>query len=466
MANNNSYRKNIYEIYKTMEYGPVLDSASLGEAWLKGRKFGPFIDGSWIQESGGRKEIHNPCTGHHIATVVNSSQGDVDRAVASSATAFLSWKQLSGYDRAKYLYSLARHLQKNVSLLVQVESLNRGVQTSDPREFDVPAAVRHFYHYAGWAQLIHSDLKGWEPQGVVVGILSSCCPLAMLAWIIAPALAAGNTVCLRPSIKTPLPAMLLAHIAIEAGLPAGVLNMLPGGSDVAQQLILHNDVAHITFSGQTSIGRQIIQATAGCSKKLTMLLSGRTPMLVFDTADIDSASDSILKDAWFNQGQVPWAVTQLLVQESIFKDFAEKLKKRLNKVAIGRAFDKMADIGQPCSSQTVVNVRQAITKAVEKGLEVFQVKVPDHLSQDLFFPPTLVFGGQLESNQVVGEDTIAPVVTVTPFRTTKEAIALANNTRYGVAASVWTENAALALEVAAHLEVACLYMIAVGMKRS
>ncbi|CAG2068090.1 unnamed protein product, partial [Timema podura] len=133
--------------------------------WLKGRKFGPFIDGSWIQESGGGTEIHNPCTGHHIATVVNSSQGDVDRAVASSVTAFLSWRQLSGYDRAKYLYSLARHLQKNVSLLVQVESLNRGVQTSDPREFDVPAAVRHFYHYAGWAQLVHSDLEGWEPRG-------------------------------------------------------------------------------------------------------------------------------------------------------------------------------------------------------------------------------------------------------------------------------------------------------------
>nr|CAD7463743.1 unnamed protein product [Timema tahoe] len=435
MANNNSNRKNVYEIYKTMEYGPVLDSASLGETWLKGRKFGPFIDGSWIQESGGGTEIHNPCTGHHIATVVNSSQGDVDRAVASSVTAFLSWRQLSGYDRAKYLYSLARHLQKNVSLLVQVESLNRGVQTSDPREFDVPAAVRHFYHYAGWAQLVHSDLEGWEPRGVVAGILSSCCPLAMLAWIIAPALAAGNTVCLRPSKQTPLPAMLLAHIAIEAGLPAGVLNVLPGGSDVAQQLLLHNDVAHITFSGPTSIGRQIIQATAGCPKKLTLkggkcpplsdtaeevnphfcgervenhlgktfpsssdqdsnldlpilgslaqyessalanyateaVLSGRTPMLVFDTADIDSASDSIVKDAWFNQGQVPWAVTQLLVQESIFKDFAEKLKKRLNKVAIGGAFDKMADIGPPCSSQTVVNVRQAITKAVEKGLEV------------------------------------------------------------------------------------------------
>ncbi|XP_063223947.1 putative aldehyde dehydrogenase DhaS [Bacillus rossius redtenbacheri] len=466
MAVNHS-KKIIPEIFESMEYGLLQDSASLAEAWLKDRSFGPLIDWQWKDTAAGgasSTEIHDPCTGRRIATVADSTAEDVAKAVSSSWDGFGSWSQLSGHERARHLYSIARHLQKHTSLLVQLESLNRGVQTSDPREFDVPAAVRCFYHYAGWAELAAHDLAGREPVGVVAGVTSWSSPLSLLAWMVAPALAVGNTVCLAPSRHAPLPAFLLAHICAQAGLPAGVLSVLPGGESVAEQLGAHERVAGLVLAGQTSAGRGMLQAAAATRKRVTCLLSGKSVMMVFDSADIDSAVDSVIGGAWFNQGQVPWAITKLLVQESIFTEFLDKLKVKMEGVKVGTSFNKMANVGQPFTVEVVTEVNRIVAKAREKGLQMIQAKLENDLqSSEWFFTPTVVIGTNVESNKVVEDDVLAPVVSVSSFRTAKEAVAQANNSRYGIAASVWTETAALALEVANQLQVGTVWINSHGL---
>ncbi|XP_021913051.1 aldehyde dehydrogenase family 16 member A1-like isoform X2 [Zootermopsis nevadensis] len=381
-------------------------------------------------------------------------------AVTSSLKAADTWTNLSGHERACHIYSLARHMQKHATLLAQMESLNRGVQSCDPREFDVPAVVRYLYYYAGWAQLSSSsELRDWKPVGVVAGIMSAVSPLITLAQIVAPALAAGNTVCLKPPKGSPLPALLFANIAMQAGLPPGVINVLPGGSEVGRLLVTHIGVSKLMFSGSTGLGRLIRKQTAGLGIHLTLLLSGgKSSMMVFDSADLDSSVDGAVHAAWFNQGQVPWSVGRLLVQESIWHDFVPKLRACVDRLRVGEAFDHLADVGSPITKDIITSLAVATSVAQKNGLEVYEAQIPPGLSSETFFPPTLVIGGFADSNLTVDDDILLPLVEVVPFRTAKEAIALANNSRYGMAASVWTENTSLALEVAYHLQVGTVWI--------
>ncbi|XP_068081426.1 aldehyde dehydrogenase family 16 member A1 isoform X2 [Anabrus simplex] len=426
--------------------------------WLLNKRFGPFIDGSWEdythKATAGLFEVHNPLTGEVLAAVATLKPDDISLVLESAEAAHSLWKKLPGHERAKHLYSIARHLQKNVSLLLQMEALTRGVQSKDPRDFDVPAMVRHFYYYAGWAQLNGGFTARLDSSGMVLGITSASSPLMTLAWIIAPALAAGCTVILKPPERAPLTALLLAQLCHDAGLPRGVLNVAPGSEEIGK--LLAQKVRYITFCGSTAKGREIRWNTSGLCKSLTTLLSGKTPMLVFESADLDAAVEGVLDNAWFNQGQVPWTIRTLLVQESVFEAFVKKLKTRT--IHIGNAFDKNADIGQPIDKKIINNVSEIISAARQNGTEVFQQYVSRDLPEGSFFPPTFLIGSQAESNRVISEDNICPVVSVIPFRTAKEAIALANNTRYGVAASVWTESLGLALEVTNQLQVGTVWI--------
>lgn len=449
----------IAEIFKSMEYGPVTDSSSLAKAWLKDRKLGPFIDGTFKETSSTEFEVFKPCTEQVIAKVGVSVEDDVNAAVNSSVKAADMWTNLSGHKRACLIYSLARHVQKHAALLTQMESLNRGVQSRDPREFDVPAVVRCLYYHAGWAQLSSSsELRDWKPF-VVAGVMSGLSPLITLAQIVGPALATGNTVCLKPPKGSPLPALLFANIASQAGLPPGVINVLPGGSHVGQLLITHSQVSKLMFSGLTGVGRLVRKQTAGLGMHLTLLLSGgKSSMVVFDSADLDSAVEGAVDAAWFNQGQVPWCVGRLFVQESIWDDFVSRLRVRIDHVRVGEAFDHLADVGSPLTKDIIADLAAATSVAKKNGLEVYQAQIPPGLSPENFFLPTLVIGGLADSSRVIVDDGHIPLVAVVPFRTAKEAVTLVNNSRYGMATSVWTENASLAVEVAYQLQVGTVWI--------
>ncbi|KAJ9583592.1 hypothetical protein L9F63_022065, partial [Diploptera punctata] len=450
----------ISEIFKNMSYGQVSDSSEYAKSWLNGRKLGPFIDNKCKEISPLVFEVCEGCSNSVITKVGQSTENDINEAVNSSLKAADAWSKLSAHQRARHLYSYTRHLQKHSATLAQIESLNRGVQNRDPKEFDVPILVRYFYHYAGWAQHSSStELRDWKPLGVVAAVLSSSSPLAALGFIIAPALAAGNTICLKPSQRSPLPALLFASIASQAGLPSGVINVLPGDIDVGKLLVTHGQISKVTFCGSASVGRLIQEETAGLGVHLTLLLdSGRSSMLVFDTADLDSAVDSAVDAAWFNQGQAPWCVRNVLIQESIWVTFTSKLRSRIEQLQVGTAFDHQADIGSPVDKKLVLDVTNAIRLAHIRGLEVTWKKLPSSLPSDEFFPPTLVIGGLPYSNSTVEEEISVPLLSAIPFRTAKEAIVIANNTRHGLAASVWSDNASLAMEVAYQLQVGTVWI--------
>lgn len=449
----------VAEIFESMEYETVSISSSIAKAWLQDTKLGPFIDGNF-KETSVEFEVLKPCTKEVIAKVGLSAEEDVNAAVNSSLKAADTWANLSGHKRACHICSLARHVQKHAVLLAQIESLNRGVQFRDPRDFDVPATVRYLYHYAGWAQLLpSSELRDWKPIGVVAAVISGSSPLVTLAEIVAPALAAGNTVCLKPPKCSPLPALLFASIAVHAGLPHGVINVLPGDNEVGRLLVTHSEVSKVMFCGSTGVGRVIREQTAGLGIHLTMLLNGgKSSMVVFDSADVDSSVDGAVDAAWFNQGQVPWSLGQLFVQESIWVNFISRLRARVDRLRVGDAFDHLADVGSPLTKDIIADLTAVTSLAEKNGLEVYQAKLLPGLSSEAFFRPTLVIGDGADGNRVIADDAPLPLVAVVPFRTAREAVTLVNNSRYGMAASVWTENASLALEVANKLQVGTVWV--------
>nr|WP_170540078.1 aldehyde dehydrogenase family protein [Ruegeria arenilitoris] len=437
----------VKEIFETMEYGPAPESAAEALAWLvdQGDTFGHFIDGAFTKPGKGF-ESRNPATGEVLAKLTQATQADVDAAVAAARKAQPKWEKLGGPARARYLYAIARLIQKHARLFAVLETLDNGKPIRESRDIDIPLVQRHFYYHAGMAQLMETELPDAQALGVCGQIIPWNFPLLMLAWKVAPALAMGNTVVLKPAEYTSLTALLFADICMQAGLPKGVVNIVTGDGAVGE-MIVKADVDKIAFTGSTIVGRRIREATAGSGKALTLELGGKSPYIVFDDADIDSAIEGLVDAIWFNQGQVCCAGSRLLVQEGIAERFYAKLRARMDTLRIGNPLDKCIDVGavvDPVQLQTI--------KSMVEGNAVGQVYQPacELPANGCYYPPTLITGLET-SDPLMQEEIFGPVLVSSTFRTPAEAVELANNTRYGLAATVWTENVNLALDIAPKL---------------
>ncbi|WP_282152339.1 aldehyde dehydrogenase family protein [Ruegeria atlantica] len=437
----------VKEIFETMDYGPAPESAAEALAWLvdQGDKFGHYIDGAFTKPGKGF-DSRNPATGEVLAKLTQAKQADVDAAVSAARKAQPKWEKLGGAARARYLYAIARLLQKHSRLFAVLESLDNGKPIRESRDIDIPLAQRHFYYHAGMSQLMESELPDAEALGVCGQIIPWNFPLLMLSWKIAPALAMGNTVVLKPAEYTSLTALLFADICTQAGLPKGVINIVTGDGAVGE-MIVNSDVDKIAFTGSTVVGRRIREATAGSGKELTLELGGKSAYIVFDDADIDSAIEGLVDAIWFNQGQVCCAGSRLLVQEGITDRFHEKLRARMDSLRIGDPLDKCIDVGavvDPVQLQTIKSMVESNTAG-----HVHQAAC-DLPANGCYYPPTLISGLET-SDPLMQEEIFGPVLVSSTFRTPEEAVELANNTRYGLAATVWTENVNLALDIAPKL---------------
>ena len=349
------------DIFASMAYGPAPESAKPAEEWLDrhGRAFGLFIGGEWSRP-GETFETVNPGNGRVLARVTQATPADVGRAVAAARAAQPGWWALGGHARARHLYALARTVQRNARLLSVVETLDNGKPIRESRDIDIPLVARHFYHHAGWAQLMDRELPGMEPVGVAGQIIPWNFPLLMLAWKIAPALAMGNAVVLKPAEFTSLTALLFGELCAEAGLPPGVVNIVTGDGRTGEALVAHPDVDKIAFTGSTEVGRLIRVATAGSGKKLSLELGGKSPFLVFDDADLDSVVEGVVDAIWFNQGQVCCAGSRILVQEGIAPQLEARLKARMETLRVGDPLDKAVDIGAIIAPVQLAKIRELV----------------------------------------------------------------------------------------------------------
>ena len=430
----------VKEIFDTMSYGPAPESATEALEWVAAHApFGHWINGQFTKPHD-TFTTQNPATGKPLAQVTQGSAADIDAAVKAARKAQPKWARLPGHKRAQYLYALARLVQKHSRLLAVLETLDNGKPIREARDIDLPLVARHFYYHAGLAQLLASEQPEMEALGVCGAVIPWNFPLLMLAWKVAPALAAGNTVVLKPAEYTPLTALLFAHLSREAGLPPGVLNVVTGDGATGAALVNHPDVNKIAFTGSTEVGRKIRAATAGSGKALTLELGGKSPYIVFDDADLDSAVEGLVDAIWFNGGQVCCAGSRLLVQEGVAERFHSKLRARMDGLRIGDPLDKCIDVGAIVDPAQLAQIT-AMVDASEG--EKYQIPCPE----GCFYPPTLITG--LGSASPLMQDEIfGPVLVSMTFRTPAEAVELANNSRYGLAASLWTENVNLALDIA------------------
>ncbi|RVT82650.1 aldehyde dehydrogenase family protein [Rhodobacteraceae bacterium CCMM004] len=436
----------VAEIFESMEYGPAPEDAGPAMAWLEGhgRAFGHWIGGAFTA-AGETFDSRNPATGEVLAAVTQATQGDVDAAIAAARKAQPGWEKAGGAARARVLYALARLVQKQSRLFAVLETLDNGKPIRESRDIDVPLVARHFYYHAGMAQLMADELPDRRALGVCGQIVPWNFPLLMLAWKVAPALAMGNTVVLKPAEYTSLTALLFAELSREAGVPPGVLNVVTGDGAVGERIVAA-EVDKIAFTGSTAVGRRIREATAGSGKALTLELGGKSPYVVFDDADLDSAVEGLVDAIWFNQGQVCCAGSRLLVQESVAEDFLARVRRRMDGLRLGDPLDKCIDVGAIVDPVQLDTIRGLVDGAPG---EVYRadVAVPD---AGCFYPPTLITGLS-PADRLMQEEIFGPVLVSTTFRTPAEAVALANDTRYGLAATVWTENVNLALDVAPKL---------------
>src|SRR6266849_1537973 len=450
---------NVMEIFETMEYGPAPEAAAPGLAWIKEHSpFSLFINNQWVKPASGQYiESINPATGKLLAKVAAANSADVDAAVAAARAAFETWGKTPGHVRARYLYAIARNIQKHSRLLAVLESLDNGKPIRETRDIDIPLVARHFYYHAGWAQLMESELPVYQPVGVVGQIIPWNVPLRMLAWKIAPALAMSNTVVLKPARYTSLTALKFAEIVQVIGLPPAVVNIVTGeASQVGEALVSHPDVNKIAFTGSTDVGRSIRRATAGSGKKLSLELGGKSPFIVFDDADLDSVVEGVVDAIWFNQGQVCCAGSRLLVQENIATRLIEKLRVRMEHLRIGDPMDKAVDIGAIVSPGQLQEIQRLVAQGVEEGAVKWQPSWACP-TEGYFFPPTL-FTNVSPASTIAQVEIFGPVLVSMTFRTPAEAVELANNTRYGLAASVWSENINLALDVAPKLKAGSVWV--------
>ncbi len=449
----------IHDILATMDYGPSPESPAAANEWLERhqRRFGHFIGGRWVKGSGHFESV-NPASGKPLAQIAQATTVQVDQAVRAAEDALPAWQSLGDHGRAKQLYAIARTLQKHSRLFAVLETLDNGKPIRETRDADVPLAIRHFYHHAGWAQLLTSEMSGHESLGVVGQIVPWNFPLLMLAWKIAPALACGNTVVFKPAEQTSLTALLFAEICQEVGLPAGVVNIVTGDGAVGQAITTHPRIAKIAFTGSTEVGRAIRQATAGSGKKLSLELGGKSPYLVFADADLDAAVEGLVDSIWFNQGEVCCAGSRLLVHEGTAPAMLAKLKARMAKIRVGDPLDKSTDMGALVDRTQLERVRGFVDRARAEGAEIYQACEMNPLGgESCFYPPTLVTNVDTAS-EIVQQEVFGPVLVVQTFRTPNEAVELANNTRFGLAANVWSESIGLALEVAPRLKAGVVWV--------
>jgi len=449
----------IAEKFVSMEYGPAPEDPKEAAAWLErhGRWFGHFIGGSWRAPAAGEYfDTTDPSNGEKLATAAQGSEADIDRAVKAARAAAPEWQALTPHSRARYLYALARLVQKHSRLLAVLETMDNGKPIRESRDIDIPLVARHFYHHAGWAQILESEFPEHEPCGVVGQIIPWNFPLLMLAWKIAPALATGNTVVLKPAEFTPLTALLFAELCQEAELPPGVVNIVTGDGRTGEALVKHPDVDKIAFTGSTEVGRAIRAATATSHKRLSLELGGKSPFIVFEDADLDSAVEGLVDGIWFNQGQVCCAGSRLLMQESIAEALTAKVQQRMSTLRIGAPLDKAIDIGPIVARVQLERILKLVEQGVAEGANCWQPRTALP-SRGFFYPPTLL--SNVHPTSVVAQQEIfGPVLAAMTFRTPSEAVELANNIVYGLAACVWSESVNVALHVAAQIKAGVVWV--------
>src|SRR5215471_3532004 len=449
----------IAQKFATMDYGPALEDPKEALAWLDRhqRRFGHYIGGEWVAPAAGEFfDSNDPSTGEKLASIAQGGAQDVNAAVATARAALPAWQAIGCHARARYLYALARLVQKHSRRLAVLETLDNGKPIRESRDIDIPLVARHFYHHAGWAQLLESEFPGYEACGVVGQVIPWNFPLLMLAWKIAPALAAGNTVVLKPAEFTPITALAFAEICQEAALPAGVVNIVTGDGRTGAALVEHPDVDKIAFTGSTEVGRIIRKATAKSHKKISLELGGKSPFIIFDDADLDSAVEGLVDGIWFNQGQVCCAGSRLLMQESIAEALVTKIRDRMETLRLGAPLDKAIDIGAIVAPVQLERIKRLVDQGVAEGANCWQpaITLPE---RGLYFPPTLLINVHPAST-VAQEEIFGPVLAAMTFRTPSEAVELANNTTYGLAASVWSESINVALDVASQIKAGVVWV--------
>jgi len=447
---------NIIKNFKDIKYGPAPEDAKDVLKWIKNLS-NPnkiYINGKWtLSKSSKKLQAINPSTNSKLFKLVVSSKKDVDRAVIAANKAYPKWSKLSSYKRSQYLYALARLIQKHARFLSVLESIDNGKPIRETRDIDIPLVARHFYYHAGWAVKSKDTIKS---LGVVGQIIPWNFPLLMLAWKIAPAIACGNTVVLKPAEYTSLTALFFAELCIKAKLPNGVINIVTGDGSTGQHITNHPLIRKIAFTGSTEVGKKIIASTSSTNKKLTMELGGKSPFIVFEDADLDSAVEGVVDAIWFNQGQVCCAGSRLLVQESIEKKFIKKLKQRMEKLRVGNPLDKSIDIGAIVAPVQLKKIDRLVKKGVKEGAKLWQPSWSCP-KEGLFYPPSL-FTNVMPASYIAQIEIFGPILTSLTFRTPSEAVAIANNTPYGLAASIWSENINLALDVAPKVKAGVIWI--------
>ncbi|GAB3770729.1 acyl-CoA reductase-like NAD-dependent aldehyde dehydrogenase [Nocardioides ginsengisegetis] len=432
------------------EYAPAPESRSIVD--IK-PSYGLFINGEFVDGHGKAFKTISPSTEEVLSEVAEADEADVDAAVKAARRAYTRvWSKMPGRERAKYLYRIARIIQERGRELAVLESIDNGKPIKESRDVDVPTVAAHFFYYAGWAdKLEYSGFGNGNPQplGVAGQVIPWNFPLLMLAWKIAPALACGNTVVLKPAETTPLTALLFAEICQQADLPPGVVNIVTGAGETGRALVSHPDVNKVAFTGSTDVGRAIAKAVAGSAKKVTLELGGKAANIVFDDAPIDQAVEGIVNGIFFNQGHVCCAGSRLLVQESVADEVLERLKRRMSTLRVGDPLDKNTDIGAINSAEQLARIRELSDIGEAEGAGRWSPAC-DLPSNGFWFPPTL-FTGVTQAHRIAREEIFGPVLSVLTFRTPSEAIEKANNTPYGLSAGVWTDKGSLILHMANQL---------------
>jgi aldehyde dehydrogenase (NAD+) len=441
MAEHNNGQSNPFE------YAPAPESRGIVDIKAS---YGLFVDGEFVDGSGSSFKTISPATEEVLAEVAEADAADVDRAVKAARRAYSRvWSRMPGSERAKYLYRIARIIQERGRELAVLESIDNGKPIKETRDVDVPTVAAHFFYYAGWADKLEYSGFGSTPLGVAGQVIPWNFPLLMLAWKIAPALACGNTVVLKPAETTPLTALLFAEICQQADLPAGVVNIVTGAGATGQAIVEHPDVDKVAFTGSTGVGKAIARAVAGTDKKVTLELGGKAANIVFDDAPIDQAVEGIVNGIFFNQGHVCCAGSRLLVQESVADEVLESLKRRVSTLRLGDPLDKNTDIGAINSAEQLARITELSDIGESEGAGRWSpaCEIP---SQGFWFPPT-IFTGVSQAHRIAREEIFGPVLSVLTFRTPAEAVEKANNTPYGLSAGIWTEKGSRILEVAGAL---------------
>lgn len=430
--------KNLFKA--SWKYSEALESASHTQIQ---KKYDLYIDGKFKKPVKGKYfDTINPANEEKISTVAEATSEDIDLAVKAARKAFRGWSKLSGRERGKYIFRIARLIQERAREFAVIESMDGGKPIRESRDIDIPLAANHFFYYAGWADKLEFAFpnKNPKPVGVVGQIIPWNFPLLMAAWKIAPALATGNTIVLKPAESTPLTALKLAEVIHISGLPKGVVNIVTGAGRTGASIVNHPDIDKIAFTGSTDVGRYIAKAIAGTNKKVTLELGGKGANIIFEDAAIDQAVEGIINAIFFNQGHVCCAGSRLFVQESVAEKVIQKLKGRMEKLIVGDPLDKNTDIGAVNSRQQLDSIERYIKIGLEEGSEIYQpdIKLP---KKGNWCAPTL-FLNVSQSHRIVQEEIFGPVLTIQTFRTINEVIEKANNTPYGLSAGVWTQNGA------------------------